>query len=433
MKKFDLKKMYETALSELDNNVEHYKGSPWFESLKVGLLIQISALYDGSIRLSLDDKPKKIVQTYCISMDVYRIIGYETEDKNIYLVATSYSAYYGYVDKNMILHRFVKPEDLLGVKINVNHYIITQIKQLKSIKKGKLEHFFDLFKRRKKVYVIYNSNLGHHIWNEQPVIDFFIKNKLFKFIDKFVYSIDFFGLKETFDSYKIPSALLAENNFVTKNIWIHFSSVLYTNVTSQRLLKTAEKCNIGLDDTKLYILIHQRANFRTWRQQKESFFEIINYLGKKYPDINFIIDGFSSPQYAAQDYSKNAIENDLNYYQQWEKNLSEDIKKRVFSIFGEKCLKKILYYNKASLLIMSYGTPEHYNWITQKPVVLYGPSVARNLSNILNSKGIVRGLSIDSTLINQENITEYPDLSYDMDYQVLLDVIDQKLMNLQKS
>ena len=139
MKKFNLKEMYETALSELDNNVEHYKGSPWYESLKIGLLIQISALYDGTIRLSLDDKPKKIVQTYCISMDVYRIIGYETEDKNIYLVATSYSAYYGYVDKNMILQRFVKPEDLLGVKINANDYIITQIKQLKSIKKGKLE------------------------------------------------------------------------------------------------------------------------------------------------------------------------------------------------------------------------------------------------------------------------------------------------------
>ena len=83
MQKFKLKDLFEKALQELDNNLA-YKNTLYLESLRIGLLIQLSALYDGTVRLSIADIPKKIMRTYCAEIDSNNIIGYECNDGNIY-------------------------------------------------------------------------------------------------------------------------------------------------------------------------------------------------------------------------------------------------------------------------------------------------------------------------------------------------------------
>ena len=131
MQEFDLKDLYEKALYELDNNLYVYKNSLYLESLRIGLLIQLSALYDGTVRLSIADIPKKILRTYCTEIDSNNIIGYECNDGNIYIVGTAYTAYYGYLDKNLNLHRYLDVEDLLGIKIEYNNSIAKRFRKLK--------------------------------------------------------------------------------------------------------------------------------------------------------------------------------------------------------------------------------------------------------------------------------------------------------------
>ena len=425
---FNLNEIYNNIIKQLDNNFDLYEKSEYLESLKIGALIQISALYDGSIRLNIDDTPQKIIQTYCINISQQQILCYETQNKNIYVCATAYSAYYGFLDPEMNWHKLIKRDDLLGVQID-NNYILKKIIKLK--KRFNFREIFSIKKHQKKIYTICNDNLGHYIWNEQPFVDFFIKYDMFKFIDKLAYTIDFLGLSDLFKIKKIPSYLLRKKNFKTRNILIHFSSVMYTEKTSKRLLVTTQKKDTDIEHSKIAILLHQRLTLRLWRQQKEGFANIINCICNKYKNVYFVIDGYSSPEYKAVQNNDSYIKKDFDYYNEWIKNLNDNNKSRVQEIFGKTCLEKILYYQAASLLVMSFGTPEHYNWITQKPVILYGPMAARSLSKILNSDKIINGLSIERTLIDNEFVKEYPDLSYDLDYKIILSEIEKQIEKFQ--
>lgn len=414
------------ALKDVGHSVERYGKSPWYNVLKIGFLSAFSMLLDGTIILSETDTPKKIVRTYLINM--YEIFAYEDEEGNIYIFATAYFAYYGYIDKNYNIHRYLEFDNLLGIYIDEKYLL----KCIKKMKKNKIKRLINYIKKvllkPQKMIFLCNKNIGHHIWNEQPIIDYLEKNNLLKYIDKLAYSIDYFGLNQYFSKKNLKSINCShKKNWCTNNLLIHFSTTTYSQETSNRLKQFAVENVKQKQNNDVKILLHQRLTLRNWKQQTEGLSSIINELSNKYDNISFFIDGYSIPMSGNNKNSYMHINDDIKYYKEWTQNLSEKAKNKVTSIIGQNCLEKVVYYNNCNLLVMSYGSPEHINWITNKPIILYGPLNARNLSIELNSKHMLKDFSINSTLLEQNLIKEYPDLSYDLDYKYLLSVIEEQL------
>lgn len=419
-----IKECLNIALNNLGPSQKEYGSTPFYEALRIGLILNFSALLDGTIRLSIDDTPKKILNTYIIDA-MGCTLGYLADDGNIYITSSVYSSYCGYVDKDLVFHNFTKQDNVLGIKLKEKQ-IIKRIKWLNFI--VKIKSIFSIRnKHAKKSLFLCSQNIGHHIWNEQPVIDFIKTNNLLEYIDYFAYTVDFFNLKHFFNEQNIPSKIFSLKVNVTSDILIHFSTTIFTKETSDRLYKYAMKQYPAITSDKLTILLHQRLTLRSWKQQAEGLAFIVNKLCKKYDNIEFLIDGFSSPL-NGQNYKANKyIKNDINYYKKWTKNILPEYKNKVKSIIGKNCLEKIHYYDKSKILIMAYGSGEQINWMTQKPIVLYGQKGPKQLSVTLSSNNIIKGFLINRFDIDQNKIINCSNNSYEMKPEDLLELIEQQL------
>lgn len=406
---------------------------PNVSQLKKGRRIAYSALIYGCIISEETGDCEKVRCCYSIRKINQNYIAYETEKGNIYLLGTPYNAYGGYFDKDFLFHCFgTESKKVFGCDFDFN-YIEESIKRLR--KENSFKYIFSKFYlpllKRKKNLLFSVKNLGHHIWNEQAGLDYFISNNLIKYVDNALFYSDFLNTAKMLKKYNVLSEFVKNDNFLTGDILVTPSVHTYKRITSERLLKFClSETTINKDDYegKNIVVICIRNNQRCWLQEAESIPEIINNITEKGSNVQFIIDGFSSP--TVNNLRTNPIDSiskDKVIYEKIYNKLSVNAKKNTSSIIGYTCVDKIAVYNYSSLLVMPYGTPEQYNWIARKSIILYGPSGARNLSKTLCDKPILYDIELDRKDIPPEFIQEVEMSNYNMDYHVIEDAIIQKL------
>lgn len=204
--------------------------------------------------------------------------------------------------------------------------------------------------------------------------------------------------------------------------------------TADRLLAFCKNgSDISLSQNYINVIIALRWNQRVWREENTGIAEIINSLTEKYERISFCIDGFSKPAGNGDGFnSAEKIQKDKENMCRLMENLTPQALERIHSIIGKNCIEKVKLYSEAALLIMPFGTPEHINWMSRKPVILYGPKAARDLSIILNSPVVIPDLKVDSYLISERDIIDEDCGNYSMDWHILYNAIDQKLIQILK-
>ena len=436
-----------SRFKEICADIEHelscwgeHETEPHVSQLRMGRRITYSALLYGKIILN-NEIEEDIVKCYSFRCGEVNVLAYEVQSGNIYFLVTPYMAYWGYFDKEWVFHSFAKDSShVFDIRTPSFEVIRQQIEKLR--KKFFLKSLTSFFRKRKRILQLSVFNLGHHIWNEQSGIDYLISSGLIKMIDKFVFYIDYFNISKMLrQNYHIKSSF-TKKGFMTRDIVINPSVQIYQKRTTSRLLdfclSNANINHLKLDD-KFVIVMCIRSNIRVWLQEKEGLACIINDISDQYKDKNilFLIDGFSIP--AGSKLPKTAevyINNDKKEYQKILSCVSSNYLQNVKSIIGYNCVDKVAIYNKAKILVMPYGTPEHYNWIVEKPIITYGPQAARNLSNILNGSGILsqegEGVVINNTAVPVEKIEEFRNLNYSMDYKILENLILEKLNSFYK-
>lgn len=404
--------------------------NPHIQQTKIGHHITTSAVLYGEVILNEDSQPEKIVRCYSINRHV-SFIAYETIEA-IYVIVGPYYAYWGYYDKNMDFHSLADTsEHVFGIPLDFC-VIKEDLKKLR--RRYKRIEFFFWFKKflRKKILIFNVMNLGHHIWNEQAGLDFFADLNLLNKIDKAGFYVDFFKTSKWLkDNYHIRPYHYRKRKFVTNDILVSFSVQTYYNNTSERLLKYCiDNSNDSFVNNNQYvIIICLRWNQRVWLEEDKSIPELLNDILMEYNNVQFIIDGYSAP--AAGKLSTddiNNIKSDFEHLKKIHNNMTENVKRKTKNIIGFNCVDKVNIYNKANLLVMPYGTPEHYNWIVKKSIITYGPKAARKLSTDLHSPQILSGVKIDNTAVPESNIKQKEGtLNYSMDYRILKNLILKKL------
>lgn len=397
------------------------------QKLNIGKCITLSALLDGKVRLSPIERGKKIVRSFCIEVTNNPYVGYETSDGFIYFIALPYSCYWGYFDNNYIFHPFDDPNMMFGIPLYPQE-VLKEIILLKQKKSPVLKI------RKKRIMLLATWNLGHHIWQEQPGIDFLKENNMLKKIRYMYYFTDYFNMSSYLKQFNIKSKLKVNHNFTTTHILVYCTEDVFFKKTADRLLAFCKNgSDISLSQNYINVIIALRWNQRVWREENTGIAEIINSLTEKYERISFCIDGFSKPAGNGDGFnSAEKIQKDKENMCRLMENLTPQALERIHSIIGKNCIEKVKLYSEAALLIMPFGTPEHINWMSRKPVILYGPKAARDLSIILNSPVVIPDLKVDSYLISERDIIDEDCGNYSMDWHILYNAIDQKLIQILK-
>lgn len=400
------------------------------KKLNIGKCMALSIAFDGKLRLSPEDKGKRIIKCYNIYVNSINYVGYETNDKNIYFIASQYSSYWGYFDNKFNFYPFSNPDVTFGLPL----YPLEVNNRLKKLKK-KISIFSVLKIYRKKILLFSTWNLGHHIWNEQPGIDTLIKFNLLKNFSYLYYFIDYFDMSLFLNTKNIKSKYIKSKNFCTHDLIIYFTEYVFLNNTSDRLLAYCKSMTESIvQKNEIIIIITIRQNRRIWREELIGIPKIINNISEKYENISFYIDGFSKPSREGDGFkTENNIVEDYSKYEIIKENLSLKGRNNTRSIIGQTCIEKINTFDKASFLVMPFGSPEHYNWIVKKDIILYGPKEARQLSTVLNSHIIIPDINIDSYKIKQQHITNEINGDYSMDWRILYDAMCDKINKLKQS
>lgn len=398
------------------------------EKLNIGKCMALSALLDGKLRLSPAEKGKIIIRSFVVEVTNNPYVGYETSDGFIYFVALPYSCYWGYFDNNYVFHPLDDPDMMFGIPL----YPQEVLKEILLLKQK--ERSIPFFKRfyKKRIMLLATWNLGHHIWQEQPGIDFLRENNLLKRIQYMYFFTDYFNMSSYLEKFGIKSKFRKKHNFTTRHIVVYFTEDVFFEKNAKRLLDFCnKKSDIRLPATNINVVISLRWNQRVWREENAGVAEIINALTEKYEKISFYIDGFSKPACEGDGFNcAEKIQRDKENTLHLAENLSSKALENIHSIIGKNCIEKVKIYSEASLLVMPFGTPEHYNWMSRTPVILYGPKAARDLSIILNSSVVIPDLKIDSYLIPESCIFNEEGGNYSMDWHVLFDAIDKKIREI---
>lgn len=428
--------LYEKVIDDISKDLDTWGGGePQRSILRIGRLITVSAILFHEIKINELNVSEKIVRSYSLFIDNINYLGYETNEGNIYMLATPYGAYWGYFDNHMTFHHYHNSNDVFGFIPDIDKVITT----IKNLKKRDIFHKLTNKFCNKNVVLVFNvKNLGHHIWNEQAGIDFYSKIGLIEKINKVLFNIDYFNMAKWFSNkYKLHICNSKTNNMISNDILVGFFAKTYRKVTSERLLQycldNSKKHYDVLNKNNINIIVCLRTNQRIWKEENSAWVKILNELVPKY-NINVIFDGFSSP--AAGKISKENIKSinfDKKQYKEILSKLSTNVRKKTFCIIGMDCVDKICIYNSAKLLIMPYGSTEHFNWIVQKEKISYGPKCAAELSKILHSHYILSGVHIEEIAIPSTEIIEYENADYSLDYNVVKNILEKKLKDIYRN
>ena len=337
-----------------------------------------------------------------VTSDGIPFIAYKTKNK-IVLFGTVYYNYLASISHEMEIIE-VMNENTFGYAIDFSS-VIKEIRFRRTIKKQFIYDFAT------------SQNLGHYIWNECTAMHFLIEtNLIYQFHKIRVGKYDYFNIADQLKNRGLkvtqrkPRTELLKRNVVLKTAALTFSKQCRDFVLTSYELSTSRK-SIG---------IQIRTGNRGWTNSPKEFAEFIENLHIRYPEIDFVIDGFS--RNSSMQINENLeIERDLQLHRAIETYLSSEIK--LTTTIGRSFRDKIEMLSGCVLVVGPIGSGNIItNWLLNKPLICFGPQSYYSWTQ-KDSNDLVYNPRSSVTYFPIEHLTYDENGNYKTDMQVLFDFV----------
>lgn len=281
------------------------------------------------------------------------IIAYQTKDK-ILLFGTVYYNYLGAISNEFEILE-IRNEKAFGYEIDIS----SLLKEIKFRKKTRCRYIYSFGT---------TQNFGHYIWNECTAMHFLVETNLINSFDKI-----YIG---KYDYLDIAGVLKNRGLKVTSR------KPVFKNLESFILLKTAaltfsNNCrnfilnSRNISTKPINIAIQIRTGNRSWTNTPIEFAELIQSLHIIFPDVHFVIDGYSTIK-SMRNSDIHEIESDLKFVEAILKCIPGTI--RVETTVGKSFKEKLELLASSMFVIGPIGSGNIIaNWLLNKPLICFGP------------------------------------------------------------
>jgi hypothetical protein len=413
--------------------LEHHTGS----HLTNALLLQT-----GCILTSVTHgEPRPIRNTIIFSVENVEFVVYECNlERAYYIFCTVYHLFFGVLLANGQFKRSYKEENVMGYLINIEK-VMQKIHSLsRCLDSSSLHSARRELIGQKKILLFGCGNIGHHIWNEQPGLDFLLHNDLLRYLDAVqIRGADYLGSEVFFkslsiDSCKTDDRYQNEEGIVTSDILIRSTELVFLSETRKRLKSwvTSNKIENARFERKLQrtnaltVCIQIRQHERRWVSEVDGVIALIRAICEKHSNVAFMIDGFGKSVKSDRK-EKQRIRKDLAAYKRIRREVSNSV--NLTTSIGLRIRDKIRLLNNAALVVSPIGSGGVIClWLLQKDTIAYGPPSFYDWTQT-DAKSLVEELNADLLMVPKECIKLCENSQdYDFDWHEI-HTLTMKLLN----
>ena len=312
----------------------------------------------------------------------------------------------------------------------------------------------------KKSEIILNAgqieNFAHHIWNFYSGIEKICFLQYSQNIDRiFSYGSEFCGpidhifpeLSGRCEHRKRGGAQTA-GAFDPSRLMLQAGGYFITSELKGRILKSATKSVAARNGDTFerlegpVVWFGLRVGSRAWNNQQEDIVQIIERISARYPNCNFVLDGFTYP--VGQDEISGKW---VNFIDQIGKVSAEIVERapagaKIINLVGRKMDEAFILASKTCAYVAPIGSTQHkVGWFsTGKGLVYSGPNILKVKNEIrpgsweaegVNIAEYVIGMPVESgerrSAIDRRNNLENVDIDVDHVEKFILDAIEAAL------
>lgn len=273
----------------------------------------------------------------------------------------------------------------------------------------------------------YSESFGHHFWNEVGGLSSTMACGLFDKIDGFVIGpFDYFNLAPLINSLGKPVwKMNSMGTLLPDQLVIYHNNVL-TKEARQLVVENAaaQAQTPSIHQNNNTICFQIRRHKRCWIHEEEKLAEIIKTLATDWPEVDFVIDGFSTSKGLAPTWQQE-IADEQAFFQRLSSRLNNI---KVHSTIGMDMNEKINALKGVDFFVGPIGSGGVLSsWLLRKPTIIYGPTSMYGMVNEQEPNVPEGGPMVAA--VPPEKIQDNPfgDQSFDVDTHSILELIRQQM------
>lgn len=314
-------------------------------------------------------------------------------------------------------------------------------------------NFFNRSKKiSKKVVILSDAHLGHHLWNKLSGIYQIYKRGQLNYIDEFLVIAEPLGKLEDIFPEIPPSKIKKTDSFNDSQVNLFIDSnylpVSYGhNFVEEKLIDRIYRAALKncphaviqeIEDAKKehfpLLWINIRTGSRSWISQIEGTANIINKLAEKFPNLGIVFDGISLLEGQSNNYSSPPLEEEKKVVHKIKSLIEKPVK--TYNLIGRIINENLVWVNNIDLYLSHWG-----NALTKSVLIANKPGVVHCNQQDLKIPITERWISwqrencVLPTYISPDDIQDCSVISYDIrsdldNYDIDWQVIYQELLKV---